>query len=76
MREIEKEDVKMNGLSEKEQKLEAMTVEYTRLIKQISIVYHNGGNASKLLEKKESMLKEIDDLRKEMGYKSTIDFER
>lgn len=66
----------MTELSEKEQKLEVLTVEYTRLIKQISIAYNHGADADKLLEKKKSIQKEINQLRKEVGYKSRVDFEK
>lgn len=71
-----KRKMKSNGLSEKEKQLEDMAVEYTRLLKQISIAYNHGADASKLLQKKKDMQKEIDSLRKEVGYKSTVDFER
>lgn len=71
-----KRKMKSNGLSEKEKQLEDMAVEYTRLLKQISIAYNNGTDASKLLQMKKDMQKEIDSLRKEVGYKSTVDFER
>lgn len=66
----------MTKLSEKEQKLESMSVEYTRLLKQISIAYNHGADASELLQKKSDMMDEINDLRIEVGYKSTIDLDR
>ena len=66
----------MTQLSEKEQLLEKKAVELSTVIKSISIGYACGADVSALQKKREKLRAEIDALRKEVGYKSTVDFER
>ena len=66
----------MTQLSEKEQMLEKKAVELSSVIKNISIGYGCGADVSALQKKREKLRAEIDALRKEVGYKSTVDFER
>lgn len=64
------------NLSEKEQLLEKKAVELSSTIKSISIGYAYGSDVSELQKKREELRREIDTLRKEVGYKSRDDFER
>lgn len=66
----------MTKLSDKEQMLEKKAVELSAVIKDISIGYACGADVSALQKKREVLRTEIDSLRKEVGYKSTVDFER
>lgn len=66
----------MTQLSEKEQLLEKKAVELSTVIKDISIGYACGADVSALQKRRESLRTEIDQLRKEVGYKSRDDFER
>lgn len=66
----------MTKLSDKEQMLEKKAVELSAVIKDISIGYACGSDVSALQKKREKLRAEIDTLQKEVGYKSTVDFER
>lgn len=66
----------MTKLSENEQLLEKKAVELSQVIKSISIGYACGADVSALQKKREKLRAEIDTLQKEVGYKSTVDFER
>lgn len=66
----------MTKSSENEQMLEKKAVELSQVIKSISIGYACGADVSELQKKRATLRAEIDSLRKEVGYKSTVDFER
>lgn len=66
----------MTKLSDKEQLLEKKALELSSVIKNISIGYACGADVAALQKKREKLRVEIDTLQKEVGYKSTVDFER
>ena len=66
----------MTKLSDKEQMLEKKAVELSAVIKDISIGYACGSDVYALQKKREMLRIEINNLRKEVGYKSRDDFER
>lgn len=66
----------MTKLSDKEQMLEKKAVELSATIKDMSIAYACGADVAALQKKREMLRIEINNLRKEVGYKSRDDFER
>lgn len=64
------------SLIEKEKLLEKKAVELSSIIKSISIGYACGSDTTDLQKKREKLRAEIDELRKEVGYKCRDGFER
>ena len=63
-------------MTEKEKILEKKAVELSSVIKSISIAYACGSDVSELQKKREMLRTEINNLRKEVGYKTRDDIER
>ena len=66
----------MTKLSDKEVLLEKKAVELSKVMKDISIAMHHGADTSALQAKRMQLKSEVEQLRKECGYKSRTDFER